>query len=570
MGRKVFISVLGTSDYRPCEYYREQVSFGKSRFIQESTLNYLNSRTWPSDSKAYILLTQSSESRNWNDNGLTDHNGNTLTRKGLQAVLRDMNLPFGIEPITNIPEGNNEEEIWNIFERVYNVIEPDDELYFDITHGYRYLPMLILVLCNYSRFLKHTTIKSITYGNFEVSQELGHGVIVDLKPLSELQDWTFAAGQFVNNGNVDELVKKSSEKYRPLLKESQGTDTNAQLLRKYITNLNTCISQRQTCRGKEIISSGDYDSLCHTFDSMQNSCIRPLMPILKSVQQSLQDIVPYYNVNNALSAAKWCYNNKYYQQSATLLQEYVISYFCIKYNLEIDNLIERQLVGDAVYICNTSQCEINDEINTTIADNVDLQMALQNLVNDTELQSISATFTNMAENLRNDLNHSGMRQNSSKPEKLIKDLGKYLERLSHLGKSEDIVAVNHFSEEQSTLLINLSNHPFEKWSDNQKSAAVEQYGEVQDLPFPNVNPDGDADYISSLADEYFRKVKEMSGKRKVTIHLMGEMNLSFTLLDRFREAGYECIASTTERVIDDSIPGQKTVFFRFVRFRPYN
>ena len=38
-------------------------------------------------------------------------------------------------------------------------MQDGDELYFDLTHGFRYLPMLVMVLINYSKFLKYAAEK---------------------------------------------------------------------------------------------------------------------------------------------------------------------------------------------------------------------------------------------------------------------------------------------------------------------------------------------------------------------------------------------------------------------------
>ena len=61
-----------------------------------------------------------------------------------------------------------------------------------ITHAFRYLPMLVLVLANYAKFLKNVTVKSLTYGNYE-AREGTNAPIVNLLPIAALQDWTTAA-----------------------------------------------------------------------------------------------------------------------------------------------------------------------------------------------------------------------------------------------------------------------------------------------------------------------------------------------------------------------------------------
>jgi hypothetical protein len=121
------------------------------------------------------------------------------------------------------------------------------------------------------------------------------------------------------------------------------------------------------------------------------------------------------------------------------------------------------------------------------------------------------------------------------------------------------------------MLINLSNHPSEKWSDLQLRAASEQFCKVVDLPFPDISPDGDELYIEEIANDYFDKIESLSSKYgcKPTIHLMGEMNFTCNLLVKLINAGYECVASTTRRETIERADGIRESTFRFVRFRKY-
>lgn len=117
-------------------------------------------------------------------------------------------------------------------------------------------------------------------------------------------------------------------------------------------------------------------------------------------------------------------------------------------------------------------------------------------------------------------------------------------------------------------LINFSNHPSALWSAEQLAAA-HVYGEVFDLPFPHVNPHSNADDLSLLADEYVQKILSFSENSNITVHVMGEMTLSYLVVTRLRSHGIECIASTTEREVEDFQDGRKLVHFRFVQFRKF-
>ena len=93
MARKVFISILGASNYQPCHYCRtdEKGAFKseETRYIQVATLDYLTSREeWGESDIALILLTHISQQKNWLDDGHTSPvTHEVITAPGLKTCL---------------------------------------------------------------------------------------------------------------------------------------------------------------------------------------------------------------------------------------------------------------------------------------------------------------------------------------------------------------------------------------------------------------------------------------------------------------------------------------------------
>ncbi len=113
------------------------------------------------------------------------------------------------------------------------------------------------------------------------------------------------------------------------------------------------------------------------------------------------------------------------------------------------------------------------------------------------------------------------------------------------------------------MFLNLSNHPTTSWSETQLAAAG---GKVIDLQFPQVAPDGDEEYIEQLAQEYYDKIVQMKDIK--TVHIMGEMNFTYSLVNKLKANGIKCVASTTKReTVEEN--GVKISKFNFVRFREY-
>ena len=122
------------------------------------------------------------------------------------------------------------------------------------------------------------------------------------------------------------------------------------------------------------------------------------------------------------------------------------------------------------------------------------------------------------------------------------------------------------------MLINLSNHPSPNWPEAQLQAAS-QYGKIIDLPFPEVDPACNQEYIQTLCEEYLQKINDICRDTAChistfTVHIMGEMTFTFSMVNALQEQGVTCVASTTERVSSEE-KGVKKSEFRFVQFRKY-
>jgi len=115
------------------------------------------------------------------------------------------------------------------------------------------------------------------------------------------------------------------------------------------------------------------------------------------------------------------------------------------------------------------------------------------------------------------------------------------------------------------MLLNLSNHPFDSWSEKQKKAALESYGEVSDMAFPAVDPLCSGDEIESLAHDYLARILALQPQ---AVHIMGEMTFVFRLVVLLKSKGILCLASTTARIVQESVQ-KKTSIFEFVQFRTY-
>lgn len=119
------------------------------------------------------------------------------------------------------------------------------------------------------------------------------------------------------------------------------------------------------------------------------------------------------------------------------------------------------------------------------------------------------------------------------------------------------------------VFINVSNHPSSKWGEKQRNAARE-YGDIMDIPFPEVDPEAGTEKISDLAETYLKKIIEVENP---VVMIQGEFTFSYALIRRLRENGITAVAGCTRRKAEEQVmPDGTTVknsFFEFVGFREY-
>lgn len=121
------------------------------------------------------------------------------------------------------------------------------------------------------------------------------------------------------------------------------------------------------------------------------------------------------------------------------------------------------------------------------------------------------------------------------------------------------------------MLINLSNHPSEKWDKTRKNAA-RPYGKLADLPLPAIDPEAETSVVVQLAEKYEAKIQQLMALENTsafTVHIIGELVFCFMLVARLQKAGIPCFASTTRRESLENGDGTKVSKFEFVRLREY-
>lgn len=428
MSRRVFLSVLGVAFYETCRYRKDDFTGSETLFVQKSLIEYLQlQENWGGDSDLVLmLLTDLARKNNWDKNLKTRFCAKLqkeVAYQGLEKILLDMNLSY--QDIA-IPDGKDSDQMWEIFEVIFDKLQEGDELYLDITNSFRYLPMLLVVLVNYAKLLKNVKVKAIFYGNYEArDKESNIAPIMDLLPLSVLQDWTLAASDYLRYGQVEKLFELSESSLIPILKNTETRTKDAEKLRSFVTKLKEMVEERTTCRGYAIVGSKNVRKLKCTASEIQKVTIVQLRPIFEKIKQSLNDFDAKENVLNCIKAAKWCCDNKLYQQATTMLEEGLGTFLCCHYQLDYRKMANR----DAIFGCISIKTQNKD-----IEENKANKELVEKILADDSVWGNKAFVTILQKilELRNDYNHAGFKKNPFSAQKVIETIEELLDGIEEV------------------------------------------------------------------------------------------------------------------------------------------
>ena len=331
MARKVFISFLGTGNYVQTHYTINGECSKPVRFIQEAILDNIG-HTFTGDDKIIIFFTETSRKVNWEDNGQSKIN-EECEKIGLKSTLQSKPYWKYVDTAV-IEEGFSEEEIWRIFEVVYEKLQEGDEIYFDVTHAFRSIPMFSTVLFSYSSFMKGTTLKQVLYGAFE---KLGpaykvremplknrEAPVIDLSSIIQLQELTQVASKFSEYGKIGEIgAAFSNIGNKKLTMVVANLSKNSNNLEDYIIT-----NREQQIREGKFVS--EIQNNINSALKDKNVTV-PQKELLLALRKKVSTFKQDGGIDNVIAAINWATQYDLIQQAYTMSEELIISICAQKY-----------------------------------------------------------------------------------------------------------------------------------------------------------------------------------------------------------------------------------------------
>lgn len=415
--RKVLLSFLGAGEYEPCVYTYEGKHSRETRFVQTAIYEHF------SQEKLEIILftTERAKETNWEDG--MDRNGQP--KEGLRSALNRM-VPEAKVKLVHISSSQDEEANWQLFNKILGEIQEGDEIYFDMTHSFRSIPIIAFIVLNYVRFVKNAKIKKLVYGLFDPANPKGPSPLVDMTNMLALLDWTNGVDQFIRTGDaslIKEITNKEVGKIQRNQEVSKEEKANVLMLKQLAVQLELVGKSFQTCRSLRVTE--EIEKLRQKVKEVTNistSSLKPLEPLVNKIEEKYKPFGERETMNGLL-AAKWCKEHGLIQPAITMLQENVITAICKAFQLNERDKSVRLLIPSAIKLLQKNEHEENwnvaDEKKPLIRELIETLRPYKEL-----LKSFDAIT-----DYRNDINHAGTSYNFA-PEKIENRLKKYIEDLT--------------------------------------------------------------------------------------------------------------------------------------------
>lgn len=173
---KLILTAVGDDDYEIVSY-----QWGERQAVQHKLIQHALAEWFPG-SKMFVLATNEAE------------------EKYGKAISNDLKAE-----IVHIPRGSNEGEYWKIFNTIKEKIPPGVDLVLDITHGFRSLPVLVLLAVSFLRAAKQVRVKHVLYGVHQKGERIAP--VIDLVTFISMLDWASATNRFLETGDVRRLAQ---------------------------------------------------------------------------------------------------------------------------------------------------------------------------------------------------------------------------------------------------------------------------------------------------------------------------------------------------------------------------
>lgn len=404
------LTFLGLGDYKETIYRWGQREY-RTHLFPEALAK------WLEPAEILVLLTpEAKDGQHWKD---------------LQQRLSELHLAPP-QPI-DIPSGKSEKELWEIFTILSGCLDGQLPVVFDITHGFRSLPILALLVTAYLRVVYGVEFKYILYGAFEAKNDRKNPEepvpVFDLTPFAALLDWTAATDKFLKTGAACELAMLLNDAQR-LPWQAAALEERATLPRKLQGLAGTLkrLAQNLALVRPKVVAE-EAKLLSRRLDEASIESERWARPFALLLDRTRDTYAPF--IPDTLASQRqlvhWYVEHEHFAQAIILGREWLVSWTCRKLGKNLNLIAEREEVEHAL-----NDMMFGKRKHTPL----DAKSLAAVVAAWPEAADLIAAWSPTGD-LRNDVAHCGMRPHPRPTETIVQSAKRLSEQLDQFAVEEE-------------------------------------------------------------------------------------------------------------------------------------
>lgn len=374
------LTFLGTNNYLSTTYVWAEKDMRKTTRLFPVAL-----AEWLEPDEIVVFLTEAAEQHeNW----------------------RELKDTLKATPV-RIVDGASETGLWKIFESIVECVSSDDRLTIDITHGFRSLPLLGLLVAAYLKATKRVTVEHLVYGAYDArDKEKDESPVFELTSFLSLLDWMVASDHFLRTGYgrpLADLLSDSGDSIEQLKNSILQLSDGLHLLRPASIAGQAAQLDQTVARAAPTIAQQ----------------VPPLAGMLTHISESYgrfgaDEGSPKQMLEAQLRMVDWYLERGQLVQALSLAREWLPSLLCVHFGVDVMDKREREdmellLSGGKHKNPTTGELLKESPRNATW---FEVPAAKR-------LRALWGSKHNLA-NLRNDVLHAGFRKNPKSPVEIDK------------------------------------------------------------------------------------------------------------------------------------------------------
>jgi CRISPR-associated DxTHG motif protein len=312
-----------------------------------------------------------------------------------------------------IPKGASTDELWTIFERVVDAVPSDSRVVFDITHAFRSIPLISVLAVAYLWSARNVQLRALVYGAHDAAKgDPPVTPVFDLTPMVNLLEWIAAVERFRHHLDGEPLQQLLDQiQRRAYARRDPECPKRLQNVGNAVKRLTDALLMG---RVREVLGQSPTLANALAGSELRDEAQRwakPFVLMLEPLQKLLAEIGPGSETD--LSAhyrlARFYSDRRLYPLAISLLREWIVSRACRLAGMSEGELFDERRREEVEHVLGA--CYGAKKSKEPLPTEPDW---IQKLVD----EGLLALWLKVPD-IRNDIDHVGMRQRPSPADRLI-------------------------------------------------------------------------------------------------------------------------------------------------------